>query len=125
MNKSLTESGSTELYVRRFPELSDRRRISSAIGVWTPKWDGSGRRVYFVNEHGGLFQALISSSGDLGSSTPREILPKIGAGGFDVFSDGQTFLTFADSTIYSQPSVRKLRFMSGWTAWLEEVLKSN
>lgn len=122
---SSSESGPNELYVQRFPELTDKRRLASDFALAMPKWDDSSRRVFYISERGSLNQVEIFSNGDLRTSTPQEILPKIVGSGYDVFKDGETFLTFADSTIYDIPPPNKLQVISGWTTLLEESMKSN
>lgn len=119
-----TDSGTDELYVQRYPELTEKRRISSNVG-WQALWDGSSRRIYYRTVEGSLVQVNISTTGGLRVSSSQEIFPKIGYGGFDVSDDGQSFLVFDGSDVYGERPVPSLRFISGWTSWLEEELQSN
>jgi hypothetical protein len=64
------ESGRTEIYVSRFPEMSNRVRVSSGGGQ-RPLWRGDGRELYFVNTGNRLMAAPISSGG--APSIPSEL----------------------------------------------------
>ena len=53
------ESGRTEVYLSRFPEMSGRIPVSAG-GGWRPLWRGDGRELYFVGPGNRLMAAAIS-----------------------------------------------------------------
>jgi serine/threonine protein kinase/Tol biopolymer transport system component len=59
---SSDESGRTEIYVSRFPEMSNRVRVSSGGGQ-RPMWRGDGRELYFVNAGNRLMAAPAGAGG--------------------------------------------------------------
>jgi Tol biopolymer transport system component len=56
------ESGRTEIYVSRFPEMSNRVRVSSGGGQ-RPMWRGDGRELYFVSAGNRLMAASTGITG--------------------------------------------------------------
>jgi Tol biopolymer transport system component len=56
------ESGRTEVYVSRFPEMSNRVRVSSGGGN-RPAWKGDGREVYFIAPGNRVMAAAMAPSG--------------------------------------------------------------
>ena len=67
------ESGRTEVYVSRFPEMSNRVTVSSGGGQ-RPSWRADGRELYFVGSGSRLMAAAVSSSGGSPSVTPPSVL---------------------------------------------------
>jgi hypothetical protein len=67
------ESGRTEVYVSRFPEMSNRVAVSSGGGQ-RPMWRGDGRELYFVGAGSRLMAASVSSSRGSLSVTPPSVL---------------------------------------------------
>ena len=56
------DSGRTEVYVSRFPEMSGRVPASSG-GGHRPSWRGDGRELYFVGPGNRLMAAAVTVSG--------------------------------------------------------------
>jgi Tol biopolymer transport system component len=63
------ESGRTEIYVSRFPEMSNRVRVSSGGGQ-RPMWRGDGKELYFVSGGNRVMAAMMSSGAP---SNPSEL----------------------------------------------------
>jgi hypothetical protein len=87
------ESGRTEVYVSRFPEMSGRTAISSGGGV-RPLWRRDGRELYFVAAGNRLMAAAISSAAGHFSATPAAALfqAALFAALYAPAPDGQRFL---------------------------------
>jgi Tol biopolymer transport system component len=56
------ESGRTEIYLSRFPEMSHRIAVSSGGGV-RPTWRGDGRELFFVSSGSRLMAASVTLNG--------------------------------------------------------------
>lgn len=81
------ESGHPEVYVARYPSLTDRRQISSG-GGFVPRWRADGHELFYVSPG----QQLMSVEVTKENATPQ-VLFSMSALGFDVSRDGQRFLT--------------------------------
>jgi hypothetical protein len=95
------ETGTFEVYLRRFPSGEGKWQISSS-GGHCPRWNRSGGRIYFVDDDNAIMAVDFDGTGGaprLGK--PREIFkrPDIGytllfnwPAGFDVSPDEQRFV---------------------------------
>jgi Tol biopolymer transport system component len=63
------ESGRTEVYLSRFPEMSGRIPVSAGGGS-RPMWRADGRELYFLGTGGRLMAAAISFAGSSPSVAP-------------------------------------------------------
>jgi len=91
------ESGTSEIFVRSFPEARERRQVSSGGGT-QPRWRADGRELYFISPDNKLMAV------DVGTAAPFEagpahalfqtrILPPIEARNhYDAAGDGQRFV---------------------------------
>ncbi|HYB96689.1 MAG TPA: hypothetical protein VEC39_17075, partial [Vicinamibacterales bacterium] len=87
------ESGRTEVYVSRFPEMSNRLAISSGGGQ-RPRWRGDGRELYYLAGGSRLMAAPVSVNGASLSVAPASALfdvPLFG-GLYAPSPDGRRFL---------------------------------
>jgi Tol biopolymer transport system component len=87
------ESGRTEIYISRYPEMSNRVAVSSGGGR-RPLWRGDGRELYFVGSGGRVMAASVSLSGGTPSVSPPSALLQIPLFGelFAPAPDGRRFL---------------------------------
>jgi Tol biopolymer transport system component len=67
------ESGRTEVYVSRYPEMSNRVAVSSGGGQ-RPLWRADGRELYFVGSGSRLMAASVSVAGGSPSVAPASVL---------------------------------------------------
>jgi Tol biopolymer transport system component/tRNA A-37 threonylcarbamoyl transferase component Bud32 len=67
------ESGRTEVYVSRFPEMSNRVAVSSGGGA-RPMWRGDGRELYFVAPGSRLMAGQVSVAAGSPSVSPASLL---------------------------------------------------
>ena len=54
------ESGQREIYVTRFAEPGEKRRVSTAGGVW-PRWRRDGREIFYLSPDNTLTAATVNS----------------------------------------------------------------
>jgi Tol biopolymer transport system component len=90
---SSDESGRTEVYISRFPEMSNRVAVSTGGGQ-RPLWRADGRELYFVGSGSRMMAASVSVSGGSPSVTPATVLlqmPLFG-GLYAPAADGKRFL---------------------------------
>ncbi|AHG93111.1 WD40-like beta Propeller containing protein (plasmid) [Gemmatirosa kalamazoonensis] len=98
---SSDETGQLEVYVRAYPALDRRVRISAAGGI-APTWASDGRRLFYQESEtsGGLLAAAVAAaSGSLAVTERREVLatsggerPIAGWGDYDVRPGGAGFV---------------------------------
>ncbi len=87
------ESGRTEVYVSRFPEMSGRAAVSSG-GGFRPMWRGDGRELYYVGSGNRITAAAITATpGSVTAASPVQLFQTPLFGGLYAPSpDGQRFL---------------------------------
>ena len=92
-----TETGTQEVFLRSFPESTERRQIS-VDGGNSPRWRGDGKELFFVSPDRKIFSVQVSTAPRLDVGAPRalfqtRILPVVEARNqYDVTPDGQRFL---------------------------------
>jgi eukaryotic-like serine/threonine-protein kinase len=105
------ESKAWEVYVARFPEFTDKRRVSVAGGV-QPRWRGNGRELFYLAPDGTMM--VVPSDG---SSRARPLFttslkaPSHTVSEFDVTSDGERFLVLEPAS--TRPQI--LTFLLNWS----------
>ena len=67
------DSGRTEVYLSRFPEMSGRVAVSAGGGL-RPLWRADGRELYFVGPGNRLMAAAISFAGSSPSVAPASAI---------------------------------------------------
>jgi len=91
------ESGISEIVVRSFPEVRERRQVSSGGGT-QPRWRTDGRELYFISPDNKVMAVDIGTAAPLEAGAPHalfqtRILPPIEARNhYDAASDGQRFV---------------------------------
>jgi Tol biopolymer transport system component len=87
------ESGRTEIYLARFPEMSNRITVSSGGGL-RPAWRGDGRELYFVASGSRLMAASVTASGAAATVGPAATLFEVPLFGalYAPSVDGRRFL---------------------------------
>jgi serine/threonine protein kinase len=117
------ESGTNEVYVRRFP-VSDGKTLISVSGGSEPRWDGQGRELFYLAPDTRLMAVTVNlgTKVQIGSTAT---LFKTHTGrtrnfGFDmnytVTRDGQRFLI---STVPEGSSAASTTIVLNWTAALD------
>ena len=87
------ESGRTEVYLSRFPEMSNRLAVSAGGGQ-RPMWRGDGRELFFVASGSRLMAAAVTAAGASATVGPASTLFEVPLfGGLYAPSvDGRRFL---------------------------------
>jgi serine/threonine-protein kinase len=94
-------SGSFEIYVQPFPNVSGGPRQVSTAGGTRPLWAQSGKELFYVGADGTLLRVPVEASGATwNAGTPMKLLERryytgdgaTGARAYDVSPDGQRFL---------------------------------
>ena len=89
-----TESKRREIYVRSFPEGSDKIQVSTQGGE-RPAWSRDGKQLYFIALDGTLMAAPVLTGTKLEIGEPKELFSTGPPGpfsfnnGFDVTKDGR------------------------------------
>jgi Tol biopolymer transport system component len=81
------ESGHPEVYVARYPSLSDRRQVSNSGGL-APKWRRDSRELFYASAGGQVMAADVTKE----NATPQPLFSLSAIRAFDVAADGQRFL---------------------------------
>jgi Tol biopolymer transport system component len=87
------ESGRTEVYVSRFPEMSNKVAVSSGGGA-RPLWRGDGRELFYVSSGSRLMAASVTAAGASATVGPSATLFEVPLFGglYAPSSDGRRFL---------------------------------
>ena len=99
-----TMTGSKEIYVRPFPNVSDGQFPVSTAGGTRPLWAPSGKELFYIGVDGSLLQVSVEPNGATWNSrAPIKLLEGryfVGGNsgrGYDVSPDGQRFLMIKGS----------------------------
>ena len=91
-------TGTLEVYVSRYPSLTDTRRVSQA-GGGQPQWRSDQLELFFVSADRELMAVSVTNGESLSLGTPRALFRAPISGGpadarefYAVAADGQTFL---------------------------------
>ena len=94
-----TMTGSKEIYVRPFPNVSDGQFRVSTTGGTRPLWAPSGKELFYIGVDGSLLQVSVEAKGAMWNSrAPIKLFERryfVGANSgrsYDVSLDGQRFL---------------------------------
>ena len=103
------ETGSSEVYVTRFPGPSGKWLVSSGGGNY-PRWRADGRELFYIARNGTLMAAAVNGQGadfDVNGTTPLfELHPGTGGGyPYDVSADGKHFLVNTIGEATAQPPI--------------------
>jgi Tol biopolymer transport system component len=89
------ESGRREVFVRPFPGMGARWKISTEGGM-SPRWSRSGSELFYRDGHD-LMAVAVDDSKGFTAGRPRALfkdtIPPWLNGGYDVSPDGQRFVT--------------------------------
>ena len=114
------ESGRWEVYMARFPALTDRRQVSSAGGM-QPRWRRDGGELYYLSLDGVVMAADINAASPQGGLAgaprplfPTHLSPSPNVPQYDVTADGTRFLVLEPARSGGEP----VTFVLNWTAGL-------
>jgi serine/threonine-protein kinase len=92
------ESGTSEIYVRPFPDVAAARWQVSASGGTNPVWSRDGRELFYINGRGEMAGVALRPGPTFTAGEPRALFSvsqfTVGgnAGVFDVSPDGKRFV---------------------------------
>ena len=124
------ESGRPEVYVRPLPNVSARRWQVSTGGGAAPRWTRGGGELVYRDGQGRMMSVRVSGDAvdSVDFSKPESLFTfGIGMGGgidrgFDVSSDGEHFLFFAEPTAPGSPSSAELVVIQNWVDELRRLV---
>jgi len=70
---SSNESGSTQIVVQSFPDLSRDKRQVSTRGGYEPRWRADGRELYYLTPTGTLMSVAVSAGDAFEPGKPTEL----------------------------------------------------
>ena len=118
------ESGQLEVYVARFPEPAEKRRVSTAGGLW-PRWRRDGKEIVYVTPANTLTAATVNGAGatfevgavrTLFAVRPRPMVT-LGDYPYDISADGQRFLV---NTLAEGAASSAISLVVNWTSGLKK-----
>ena len=98
------ESGTSEIYVRPFPDAASARWQVSAAGGTDPVWSRSGRELFYLSSQNEMTSVEVAPGAAFSFSPPRRLFstapytPIIPVPSFDVTPDGKRFLLLRETT---------------------------
>ena len=116
-------SGQPEVYVERFPDLGDRRLVSTGGGRM-PVWSFDGSELFYLNlDSDELMVVSIEAEAELTIGTPEvlfegDFFSMFGLRSYDVTPDGQRFvmLTRGGAETSEQDAPPSLVVVQNWLA---------
>lgn len=93
---STSESGDNEVFIRSWPDLGPRTRISTSGGM-RPVWRGDSRELFYESGGGGVWSAIIGSDGSPLAEPARQLFASRIWGRYDAAPDGSRFLASRDT----------------------------
>jgi eukaryotic-like serine/threonine-protein kinase len=111
-------SGQFEIYVERYPQLGDRKKISTSGGR-DPRWSRTGGELFWASEDGQLLAASVPSGTMFEPGPPRVLLDRamtpilLGDQPYDVTDDGRFVVIRNDTS--DAPSIVVVQ------NWFEEL----
>jgi Tol biopolymer transport system component len=108
--------GQTEVFVRPYPAINPRRKVSTNGGR-SPRWGANGKELFY--RVGGKVMALdIGTSTDLVTGVPRELFDGP-YGQYDPLPSGQSFVMVQEMATGDPPT--RINFVLNWFEELKRV----
>jgi Tol biopolymer transport system component len=112
--ESAEEGEHAEVYVRPYPEINPRKKISTNGGT-LPRWSSDGKELFY-RIGGKLMAVKIDTARGLRPGAPREIFDGPFGPSYDVISNGQAFVMVKEMEAGDSPT--RINFVLNW---FEEV----
>jgi Tol biopolymer transport system component len=106
------ESGRYEIYVISFPDLGSKRQISINGGT-LPKWDPSGKYIYYLNDNF-LISQPVETINEFKKGKPINLF-LADASNFDLSPDGKKFYVVRQNSKMKNPPLYLI------TNWFKEL----
>ena len=123
------ESGSSEIYVRRFPSLDSRSQVSSGGGT-RPVWARNGRELFYLKGAGMVAVPVELSATSFSAGVPKTLFEgeyyAVQAGrSYDVSSDGKRFLMIKNASTLNPRYAPQVTVVLNWTEELKRLVPAN
>jgi serine/threonine-protein kinase len=125
------QSGTAEIYVQPFPDVSGGRWQISNAGGLTPLWARNGREIFYVGADNNLMRVEIAPGTSFSAGRPSRFFPGTyssmdwyrGQGGraFDLSPDGSRFIVVKDRPRVDSQRPTGMHVVLNW----HETLKQN
>lgn len=117
------ETGSFEVYIRRFPDMTTKRPVSFGSG-WRPKFSSDGSRIFYISGEGSARQRSTCSimvAEFTGGSNPRvtatsKYMENEKCADFELMPDDKTILLVSNSENTPYWEMPDVRLITNWTA---------
>jgi hypothetical protein len=123
------ESGSTELYVRPFPNVDSGKWQISSGGGFQPAWTSDGRELAYESPDGRIMTTAIDDvpafkpgATRVAVSTPHFVGASSSARAYDVTPDGKRFLVIESSSESAGDSAAMIVVVLNWAEELKRLL---
>jgi Tol biopolymer transport system component len=117
------ETGTQDVYVRRYPELDAPRQVSSG-GGGQPQWRADQRELFYLSPDRSLMAASVIDTREGSFGAPRRLFrtsiaegPSAARDSYAVMPDGRSFLIDARRDAGTRP----ITVMLDWTAGLTSI----
>ncbi len=118
------ETGTTEIYVSPFPNLTSKWQVSNSGGQ-EPKWRRDGKELFYLASDGKMMSVAVTATASFEAGTPvalfqthrRQPISAQDVFSYDVSPDGQRFLV---ATKVDEPSAAPLSVTLNWASELEK-----
>ena len=122
---SSNETGTTEVYVRPFPDVAGGQWQVSRTGGEEPRWGPQGRELFYRATTGALMRVSIEGeSSELMAGAPEELfagtyLFGLGRPTWDISPDGRRFLLADVGSLI--PEGKSIAVVDNWFEELERL----
>jgi eukaryotic-like serine/threonine-protein kinase len=106
-----------EVYVRPYPEMNPRRKISMSGGT-LPRWSADGKELFY-RIGGKLMVVKIDTTRDFRAGAPRELFEGPFGAGYDVLANGQGFVMVKEMDTGDSPT--RINFVLNWFEELKRL----
>lgn len=120
VTETADSGGAPAIYIERFPELTDRRRVSAEGGSRNAVWSPDGREIYYRRTSDRAMMAVsIQTAPQLVLGTPRVLFESRGynviseSRSWDVAPDGR-FLMLKDASSPESAESREILLVQNW-----------
>jgi serine/threonine-protein kinase len=120
------ESGSSEVYVRPFPDVNSAKFPISAAGGMEPLWRRDGGELFFRNTRGDMYAVTVAPGRQFEHTAPRLVFSRPGLAlqefyrSYDVHPDGKRFLMLSSG----DAEARTLSVIFNWRTDLRKRRES-
>ena len=124
------ESGTSEVYVRPFPNVATSKWLVSTGGGTRPLWSRNGRELFYYVDPGTIMAVSVTLGSSFSFDKPTVAVkvsfsrPLIFSRHYDVSSDGKRFLLLKDveTTSTGKPMQPELRIVLHFSDELERLV---